>query len=324
MPAGSVNFYLGQLWHGGGANHTDRPRLGVILEYVASWLRAQETHLLAVPPEVVATLPERAPGAPRLQHLPAVPRLRGRPPPPALAPRTGIRAPLTVPMDDRLRAALETTLGARIRRADRGARRRRGGRVPPRPRRRAAPVREDAPVTAAGFFTTEASGLRWLGEAAGGAACPAVVAVADEEPAHLVLEWIDEGRPNAEHRRRLRRRPGRPAPVRRAVLRAGGPPHHRQPRATQRAGDDVGRVLRPESPDPAGQAGARRRRAAGRRRSPVWRRWPGGWSCSAPPTSHRPASTATCGPATAWSTRTGAAGSSTRPPTAATASSTSP
>jgi ectoine hydroxylase-related dioxygenase (phytanoyl-CoA dioxygenase family) len=58
MPAGSVNFYLGQLWHGGGANGTDRPRLGVILEYVASWLRAQETHLLAVPREVVATLPE--------------------------------------------------------------------------------------------------------------------------------------------------------------------------------------------------------------------------------------------------------------------------
>jgi ectoine hydroxylase-related dioxygenase (phytanoyl-CoA dioxygenase family) len=59
MPAGSVNFYLGRLYHGGGANTTDRPRLGVILEYVASWLRAQETHLLAVPPATVATLPER-------------------------------------------------------------------------------------------------------------------------------------------------------------------------------------------------------------------------------------------------------------------------
>ncbi len=59
MPAGSVNFYLGRLWHGGGANETDRPRLGVILEYVASWLRPQETHLVAVAPELVATLPER-------------------------------------------------------------------------------------------------------------------------------------------------------------------------------------------------------------------------------------------------------------------------
>src|SRR4051812_43193988 len=59
MPAGSVIFYLGKIWHGGGANTTDRPRLGVILEYVAAWLRAQENHLLAVPRETVAALPER-------------------------------------------------------------------------------------------------------------------------------------------------------------------------------------------------------------------------------------------------------------------------
>jgi ectoine hydroxylase-related dioxygenase (phytanoyl-CoA dioxygenase family) len=59
MPAGSVMFYVGKIWHGGGANTTDRPRLGVILEYVAAWLRAQENHLLAVPRETVAELPER-------------------------------------------------------------------------------------------------------------------------------------------------------------------------------------------------------------------------------------------------------------------------
>ena len=59
MPAGSAMFYLGSLWHGGGANRTDRPRLGVILEYAASWLRPQENHVLAVPREVVATLPKR-------------------------------------------------------------------------------------------------------------------------------------------------------------------------------------------------------------------------------------------------------------------------
>ena len=57
MPAGSVLFYLGSVWHGGGANHTDRPRLGVILEYAASWLRQQENHLLAVPREVARRLP---------------------------------------------------------------------------------------------------------------------------------------------------------------------------------------------------------------------------------------------------------------------------
>lgn len=59
MPAGSVLFYVGSLWHGGGANHTDQPRLGVILEFVVAWLRAQETHLLAVSHEVVRELPER-------------------------------------------------------------------------------------------------------------------------------------------------------------------------------------------------------------------------------------------------------------------------
>lgn len=59
MAAGSVMFYTGKVIHGGGANTTDKPRLGVILEYVVGWLRPQETHLLAVPREVAATLPER-------------------------------------------------------------------------------------------------------------------------------------------------------------------------------------------------------------------------------------------------------------------------
>ena len=59
MPAGSVMFYPGTVIHGGGANRTDRPRLGVILEYVASWLRAQENHVLGVPRDVVRELPEK-------------------------------------------------------------------------------------------------------------------------------------------------------------------------------------------------------------------------------------------------------------------------
>ena len=59
MPAGSVIFYGGKIFHGGGANDTDTPRLGVILEYVSAWLRPQETHLLAVPRNVAAELPER-------------------------------------------------------------------------------------------------------------------------------------------------------------------------------------------------------------------------------------------------------------------------
>jgi ectoine hydroxylase-related dioxygenase (phytanoyl-CoA dioxygenase family) len=59
MPAGSVMLYVGSLWHGGGANRTDKPRFGAAIEYVAGWLRQQETHTIAVPPDVMRTLPKR-------------------------------------------------------------------------------------------------------------------------------------------------------------------------------------------------------------------------------------------------------------------------
>ena len=59
MPAGSALVYLGSVWHGGGANTTDAPRLGVVLHYARAWLRPVENHVLSVPPEVVATLPSR-------------------------------------------------------------------------------------------------------------------------------------------------------------------------------------------------------------------------------------------------------------------------
>ena len=59
MTPGSAMFYLGSLWHGGGANQTGLRRLGVILEYAAAWLRPQENHCLAVPRGVVRELPER-------------------------------------------------------------------------------------------------------------------------------------------------------------------------------------------------------------------------------------------------------------------------
>jgi ectoine hydroxylase-related dioxygenase (phytanoyl-CoA dioxygenase family) len=59
MSPGSAMFYLGSLWHGGGANRTAEPRLGVILEYAAGWLRPQENHCLAVPRQTARQLPER-------------------------------------------------------------------------------------------------------------------------------------------------------------------------------------------------------------------------------------------------------------------------
>ncbi len=46
-----------------------------------------------------------------------------------------------------------------------------------------------------GFFTTEAAGLAWLREA-GAVPVPEVLAVSDE-PAALLLEWIETGRPAA-------------------------------------------------------------------------------------------------------------------------------
>jgi ectoine hydroxylase-related dioxygenase (phytanoyl-CoA dioxygenase family) len=63
MPKGSVLFIVGSLWHGGGENRADKPRLGVLLEYCAGWLRQQENHVLAVPSDVVRGL------QPRLQEL---------------------------------------------------------------------------------------------------------------------------------------------------------------------------------------------------------------------------------------------------------------
>jgi ectoine hydroxylase-related dioxygenase (phytanoyl-CoA dioxygenase family) len=63
MPAGSVLLIRGTLWHGGGANRSAAPRLGVLLEYAAGWLRQQENHVLAVPTRIVRTL------TPRLQEL---------------------------------------------------------------------------------------------------------------------------------------------------------------------------------------------------------------------------------------------------------------
>ena len=48
MPKGSALLYLGSLWHAAGANTSNDVRLGVILQYVESWLRPQDSHLISV------------------------------------------------------------------------------------------------------------------------------------------------------------------------------------------------------------------------------------------------------------------------------------
>lgn len=52
MPKGSVLIYRGSLIHGGGANRSSEPRIGVICGYNLGWLRQGENQYLAYPPEI--------------------------------------------------------------------------------------------------------------------------------------------------------------------------------------------------------------------------------------------------------------------------------
>lgn len=59
LSVGRALVYLGSLWHGGGANHSSTPRLGVVLHYAVGWLRPVENHVLVVPPREARQLPVR-------------------------------------------------------------------------------------------------------------------------------------------------------------------------------------------------------------------------------------------------------------------------
>jgi ectoine hydroxylase-related dioxygenase (phytanoyl-CoA dioxygenase family) len=59
MPPGSILLYRGSLLHGGGANRSNEPRLGILIEYIQAWLRPQETHLLGVEHDIVRSLPSK-------------------------------------------------------------------------------------------------------------------------------------------------------------------------------------------------------------------------------------------------------------------------
>jgi ectoine hydroxylase-related dioxygenase (phytanoyl-CoA dioxygenase family) len=59
MPKGSVLVWVGSLWHGGGANRTDRRRVGVAMNYCAGYLRQQENQQLGIPTETVRRFPRR-------------------------------------------------------------------------------------------------------------------------------------------------------------------------------------------------------------------------------------------------------------------------
>ncbi|WIE52873.1 phytanoyl-CoA dioxygenase family protein [Pseudomonas sp. GM17] len=52
MPKGSVVFFLGTLWHGGGANRSGAPRLALTAQYCEPWARQQENFILSTPRHV--------------------------------------------------------------------------------------------------------------------------------------------------------------------------------------------------------------------------------------------------------------------------------
>jgi ectoine hydroxylase-related dioxygenase (phytanoyl-CoA dioxygenase family) len=54
MPKGSVCFFLGTTYHGGGANRSGAVRHGVTMAYCAGWLRPQENFTVAVAQERAA------------------------------------------------------------------------------------------------------------------------------------------------------------------------------------------------------------------------------------------------------------------------------
>lgn len=63
MPRGSVLVWHGSLWHGGGANRSDRRRTGIAMNYCAGFMRQQENQQLGIPLELLRGFP------PRLQEL---------------------------------------------------------------------------------------------------------------------------------------------------------------------------------------------------------------------------------------------------------------
>ncbi len=59
MPAGSVVFFLGTLWHCAGANNSDATRMAATAQYCEPWARQQENYSLAISRERAKQCSER-------------------------------------------------------------------------------------------------------------------------------------------------------------------------------------------------------------------------------------------------------------------------
>ncbi|MFI2758358.1 phytanoyl-CoA dioxygenase family protein [Streptomyces echinatus] len=58
MPSGSCVFFVGTLWHGGGANTSHHPRLALTAQYCRPWLRPQEAFTLSTSRDTVRAVSE--------------------------------------------------------------------------------------------------------------------------------------------------------------------------------------------------------------------------------------------------------------------------
>ena len=94
MPAGSCVFFVGTLWHGGGANTSTADRLAVTAQYCQPWLRPMEAFTLSVSRDIARDGVRRHPPHARLQHPPALRRRGRRSAPAATAGRPVARTPL--------------------------------------------------------------------------------------------------------------------------------------------------------------------------------------------------------------------------------------
>jgi ectoine hydroxylase-related dioxygenase (phytanoyl-CoA dioxygenase family) len=59
MRKGSVLVWHGSLWHGGGANRSEKRRVGIAMNYCAGWIRQQENQQLGIPREIAKRFSKR-------------------------------------------------------------------------------------------------------------------------------------------------------------------------------------------------------------------------------------------------------------------------
>jgi len=59
MPKGSVLFYMGSTYHGGGANVSNASRMALINTYALGWLRQEENMYLSIPREIADSYPKK-------------------------------------------------------------------------------------------------------------------------------------------------------------------------------------------------------------------------------------------------------------------------